>query len=210
MAAGSRTVTRGTGLVLLAGTLTVLAPTAMAGPTVAVAQPVFAVAAPGLVAAPVIDASMVVALDDPGVELTAPVDGRLRGDGVALVVTGAALTNEAGQGGQTVKAGPGDRLIVFGLRLVPQPDSAGAAPPALALIVDGQRRLVNLASLPAAAPGYFAAAIPATATDVTLELSAAAFTQDFDLLTLTRVGPDPACCTRTSTTLWSPPRLTRR
>jgi DNA-binding SARP family transcriptional activator len=144
-------------------------------------------------AAPVIDPATVVHLSDPGVELTAAVDGRLRGDGSALLVTGAALSDQAGQGDQAVSAGPGQHLIVFGLRQISQAAIAADAPQgSLALVVAGARRAIDPSSLDGQGPWYFAAAVPAGSADVDLELSAAGFSQRFSLLTLTRPGPDPA------------------
>jgi hypothetical protein len=151
--------------------------------------------------APVIDPGAVDVLSDPGVQLTAPGDGRLRGDGIALVITGAALTDHAGQGNQAVSAGPGHHLIVFGLRQIPQtpvtPTPFAAAPPTaptpdLALVVAGQRRNVDLTALSSSNQAYFVASVPAGAGDVDLELSAAGYSQHFNLMTLSRPGPDPA------------------
>lgn len=151
--------------------------------------------ADGLAGSP-IDPSTVVQLSDPGVELTTPVDGRLRGDGVALVVTGAALTDYAGTGGDAVSAGSGNHLIVFGIRQLPQTSDAAAPPASLALVVAGQRRSIDLASLAGNGPSYFAAAIPTDTSSADLELSASGFSQDFALLTLTRVGMAPTALYR--------------
>lgn len=149
-----------------------------------------------LAAAPVIDPGKVVGLSDPGVELTPPADGRLRGDGIALIVTGGALTDRAGQGDQAISAGPGRHLIVFGLRQVPQPKIRDTPSASLALVVAGDRRSIDLSSLSGQGPWYFAASIPAGQTDVYLELSAAGFAQRFSLMTLTRPGPDPVALYR--------------
>jgi hypothetical protein len=149
---------------------------------------------------PVIDPGAVAVLSDPGVQLTAPGDGRLRGDGIALVITGGALTDHAGQGNQAVSAGPDHHLIVFGLRQILQtpvtPTPVGANPPTaptpnLALVVAGQRRNIDLNALSSSNQAYFVASVPAGAGDVDLELSAAGYSQHFNLMTLSRPGPDP-------------------
>jgi len=149
--------------------------------------------------APVIEPGTVASVSDPGVELTPPVDGRLRADGVALVVTGAALTNRSGQGSQAVSAGPGQHLIVFGLRQIAQPTAPSApipVPPSLALVVAGQRSTVSLPAVANNDPAYFVSSVPVGTTVANLELSAAGFSQDFNLMTLTRPGPDPVALYR--------------
>jgi hypothetical protein len=192
MAARSMTQTPKSRLVLLASAGALVASLATAPPGWAAGPFRVGLISAGLArSAPVIDASTVMPLSDPGVELTGAADGHLRGDGIALVVTGAALTNGAGQGGQAVSAGPGRHLIVFGLRQIPQPAPTDAPPAALALVVSGQRRKVDLAALSASHQGYFAASIADGTTKAVLELSAAGFTQDFDLMTMRRPGPDP-------------------
>jgi len=173
----------------------IVAAVAMLTASPAMAAPLHTAAA--VRSAPVIDPTAVVQLSDPGVQLTAPVDGRLRGDGSALVVTGAALTNRAGVGGQAVSAGAGRHLIVFAFRQVaPQPSQPSPPQADLALVAAGQRRSIDLAGLSGNGPWNFAAAIPASMTDVDLELSAAGYSQDFNLMTLTRVGPSPTALYR--------------
>jgi hypothetical protein len=140
----------------------------------------------------VVDPSAVVQLAGPGVALTAPVDGRLRGDGVALIVVGAALTDRAGSGDEVVSAGSGHHLVVFALRRVPLPEVADPPPSSLSLVAAGDRRLIDLSRLSGSGPGYFAAPVPSGATEVDLELSASGFSQRFSLMTLARPGPDPA------------------
>lgn len=63
----------------------------------------------------VLPADQVQALTDPGVALTSPSDGRLRGYGFSAVVTGVASTHQAGGPGpsSTYVAPPGSHLVVF-------------------------------------------------------------------------------------------------
>jgi hypothetical protein len=150
---------------------------------------------------PVIEPGRFVQLSDPGVELTTPADGRLRGEGVALMVTGAALTSQAGQGSEAVSAGPGQHLIVFGVRRVLLPDDQQAGPPpSLVLVVAGGRRTIDLSSRSGGSPAFFAASIPANASDVALELSSGGYSQRFSLLTLSRPRPDPVSLYRDAET----------
>ena len=192
MPAMSTTVSARHRAVLAASAALALVVLGIAAPKAAAAAA--AVSRLGVVArsVPVIDPATVAELSDPGVELTVPADGRLRGDGVAVVVTGAALTGRAGTGGEEVSAGPGRHLIVFAFRLVPQPPDPGGPQASLALVAAGQRDPIDLTDLSGDGPWTFTASIPAGAGDADLELSAAGYTQDFNLLTLTRVAPTPA------------------
>jgi hypothetical protein len=142
-----------------------------------------------------------VQLSDPGVELRAPADGRLRDEGVALVVTGGALTKRAGQGSEAVSAGAGQHLIVFGMRRVSLSDDQQAGPPpSLVLVVAGGRRTIDLSPLSSGSPAFFAASIPANTNDVALELSSGGYSQRFSLLTLSRPRSDPVALYRDAQT----------
>jgi hypothetical protein len=67
-------------------------------------------------AAATVPADSVSLESDPGVTLSVPADGRIRGDHLAAIVTGVAFPSRIGTGGNAVEAGKGQRLVVFGLQ----------------------------------------------------------------------------------------------
>jgi hypothetical protein len=157
-----------------------------------------AVAQPPPIATP----GQVVSLPDPGVELTAPSDGRLRGLGVAMVVTGAALVDRAGQGDSLLRAGARQHLLVFSLRRVSLPGSqvVQGVEPALAVVEGSQRMALDITTVSQTHPSAFAVPVAASRTEAFLELTSGGVSQRFDLMTLSRTGPDPVALYRDADT----------
>ena len=88
-----------------------------------------AASAPSTVATRVLASGVVTQIPSPGVALTTPVDGRLRGPDFQAQVTGVAWPAAAGTSSSRYVAGPGQRLVVFALTLSQPVRDAGAAAP---------------------------------------------------------------------------------
>lgn len=182
-----------------------------------VAMPAPASAASG----PVMPADTVTAVAAVPVSLAVPADGRVDGYGFAGRVLGAA-TGAALPGPSGLRAGPGQRLWVFGLEWnaatqAEQPNFPGGSLSVdkvqAALVVDGQHIVVPLhqpqppedGNQPGveqsvdSGPQYFVASVPADAANVVVELSGGGYTQDFSLTHMARQGPQPAVLYRDPT-----------
>lgn len=155
-------------------------------------------------------------VSDPGVTLAVPVDGRLNGYRFAGRILGAAVGTAVPTLG--LRAAPGQRLWVFGLRWTADqvPDGPSSADPnytpaqiTATIVYDGQRVPVPLTqsqqmssaagSQPSgvdSGPEYFVASVPTGATDVVVELASAGYAQDFSLTHMTREGQQPAALYR--------------
>lgn len=138
-------------------------------------------------------------LTEPGVALTRPADGRLRGDGFAAVVTGVASAHEAGGPGPVVVAPDGDHLVVFTVTLAPAPASPGAPSLSADVSMDGGVVDFDPSTLVATGHATYVVSVPDKTGDVNLELSAAGLTQAFSLTSLRRVGPVPTILYRGAT-----------
>ena len=74
-----------------------------------------AASAPSTGTTQVLASGVVTQIPSPGVALTTPVDGRLRGPDFQAQVTGVAWPSAAGTAPNRYVAGPGQRLVVFAL-----------------------------------------------------------------------------------------------
>jgi hypothetical protein len=150
------------------------------------------------VSARIVPIDQVVSLRDPGVALTRPVDGRLRGYGFSAQVAGVAAVDSAGPTSAPVFAGPRRHLVVFSLDLTTYPAPAGlgdgtTAPPLSADVTFGGGYLpIGTLQLAADRQGTYAVSVPDRGGDVDLQMTAANFTSSFSLTTLHRVGTQPA------------------
>ena len=151
--------------------------------------------------------NQVQALAEPGVGLSAPVDGRIRGYGFSAQVTGVARTISTGTGLSSVDAASGHHLVVFSLNFttVNPPESIGAGS-GLALdakvSVDGNAAVIDTTSLVTTGKATYVVSVPDRAKSVDLQMTAANFTQSFSLTTLRRVGPQPVALYRDPSQPW--------
>jgi DNA-binding SARP family transcriptional activator len=157
-----------------------------------------------------VSADSVQALADPGTSLAVPADGRLRGYQFAGQVLGVATGPRLGTGSAAYRAGPGQRLWVFGLSWTGTTDGFGVPQTVTpTLVVDGSRLPIPLppnlgqgaspnATFPTG-PMYWLASVPASAADVAVELASAGYAQTFSLTAMARQGPQPAVLYRDPT-----------
>ena len=151
--------------------------------------------------------NQVQSLAEPGVGLSAPVDGRIRGYGFSAQVTGVARTISTGTGLSSVDAASGHHLVVFSLNLttVNPPESIGAGG-GLALdakvSVDGNAAVIDTTSLVTTGKATYVVSVPDRAKSVDLQMTAANLTQSFSLTKLRRVGPQPVALYRDPSQPW--------
>ena len=171
----------------------------------------------------VLAAGTVTAIADPGGALAVPADGRVNGYRFAGHVLGVATG--AADPAAGLAAGPGQQLWVFGLDWAADAVAAGpdatpqVLPVAATVAADGQRLPVPLIQpappstvpttvaadgIPAAATvdssrEFFAASVPASAADVTVEMACDGYHQTFSLTRMGREGPQPAALYRNPT-----------
>lgn len=140
--------------------------------------------------AQVVPSDAAVALSDPGITLTTPHDGRIRGFDFSARVTGAAFSYSAGPGGDAVSAPSGDYLCVFGLS-VNDLNGSDPIPDFAAVAIVGDRRIpLDVSALKSGGTGTFAVAVPRGAK-VGLELAGQNLAQDYSLSDLVLEGPAP-------------------
>jgi hypothetical protein len=147
-------------------------------------------------AAHILPAGQVAELTDPGVPLTTPADGRLRGYGFSAVVTGVAASLTAGPTNTPLSAAAGRHLVVFTLAFAndsnPNPTNGSTAPPLTAdVATGGTHTTLDPSSLTAHGHATYAVSVPNHIPDVDLEMTVVGFTQAFSLTTLHRVASQP-------------------
>lgn len=144
-------------------------------------------------------------IEDPGVTLAVPADGRVDGYQFAAKVLGAA-TGSSMPGPNGERAGVGQRLWVFGLRWLADQTLDGTGQPnglariTATLIYGGARLVVPVQPIQPSSgtqpvdsgDEYFLASLPAASKDVELELANGGFVQDFSLTHMARAGTQPA------------------
>jgi hypothetical protein len=175
-----------------------------------------AASAPSSGATRVLASGAVTQIPSPGVALTTPVDGRLRGPDFQAQVTGVAWPAAAGTSSSRYVAGSGQRLVVFALTLSQPVRDAGAAAPsgtsvtasvsptasdpgASVDLTSVEQQILYATSETGSGSGTFVVAVPAHSPTATLTLAESTFAQSFDLWTLTRNAPFPAVLYRSPT-----------
>jgi len=139
-------------------------------------------------------------LDEPGITLTTPADGRLRGFGFSAVVTGYRESDAAGTGFEAVSAPSGDILAVVRVQLstfTPAYDGASLAGTMTSSFVVGHYRVANNGGL-VDGSNIYAISVPRGAP-VALDLSEAGLTDGFSINTGKRLAPLPAILYRSPT-----------
>jgi hypothetical protein len=188
-------------------------PRALLSPSFALATPLAAIAlliaqpsaafagmpvAAATMSARIVPIGQVVSLADPGVALTRPRDGRLRGYGYSAQVAGVAAVDTAGPISAPISAGPHRHLVVFALYLTTYPtpqdigDGTATLPFTADVALDGNYLPIGTLQMSSARGGTYAVSVPNGHGDVDFELTAANLTSSFSLTTLHRVGTQPA------------------
>jgi hypothetical protein len=163
--------------------------------------PLLVGAAPaGAAQVPVMGADTARRLPGPPSGYAVPVDGRLRGDGFTATITGVAT----GPGTATLRARSGQRLWAWGVTVTGGKPATGGAPVTVSMTVTAGS---DTTPVPLPAPSsstgsggsWFLASVPATATDVTVTLSADESSAVFSLSKMAREDPQPAASYRDPT-----------
>ena len=146
----------------------------------------------------ILEPGSVRAVSDPGLTLTVPHDGRIRGYGFSALVTGVAFAPAAGV--PLYHAPTGDHIVGFGLRLalLGTPDQTiltSPASPQATLVVGANRYPIDIASLVANGQATYIASVP-IGSGVVVELSRSGLAQDYSLNALKRVGVIPTVAYR--------------
>jgi len=139
-------------------------------------------------------------LDEPGITLTTPTDGRLRGFGFSAVVNGYRESDVAGTGFEAVSAPAGDILAVVRVQLssfTPAYDDANLAGTMTSSFVVGHYRVANNGGL-IDGSNIYAISVPRGAP-VALDLSEAGLTDGFSINSGKRLPPLPAILYRSPT-----------
>jgi hypothetical protein len=172
--------------------------------------------APSTGTAQVLASGVVTQIPSPGVALTTPVDGRLRGPDFQAQVTGVAWPAAAGISPSRYVAGSGQRLVVFALTLSRPVRDAGADAPsgtsvtasvspsasepgASVDLTSVEQQILYATSGTGSGSGTFVVAVPAHSHTVTLTVSESTFAQSINLWSLTRNTPYPAVLYRSPT-----------
>jgi len=147
-------------------------------------------------AASVVPAGTVEAVAVPGISLHVPGDGRLNGDGFAAVVTGYRFASLVGYGSSTLRASPGQELLVFGVEGLSVSGGSGGGGgsgpgPSALLVVDGAEEALPAVSGRGGGPAFFLASVPSGSVSVELQVSSQGFSQTFSFSSGARVGSSP-------------------
>jgi hypothetical protein len=142
-------------------------------------------------AATTLSADSSVVLSDPGITLTVPHDGRIRGFDYSARVTGAGFAHSAGAGDQAVTAPAGDYLAVFSVSVNDFTSDQSAIPDFAAMAIVGVRRVpLDVSGLSSGGHATYAVAVPRGAP-VSLELGGQGLAQDYSLSKLALDAPVP-------------------
>jgi hypothetical protein len=165
--------------------------------------------APSAGTAQVLTSGAVTQIPSPGVALTTPVDGRLRGPDFQAEVTGVAWPAAVGTSPNRYVAGSGQRLVVFSLTLSQPVAEAGGDGPSGTTVTASvspsapepgasvdltsiDQQILDAAGDTGSGSGTFVVAVPAHSHSATLTVAESTFAQSFNLWTLVRNAPFPA------------------